>query len=208
MAFRKGDPEGHRWTTDEPLFALWSPENVSYLRDAEEARWQGHSFFFLPGVTWTLFANHVGLKARIQPPCVFDASGSRLTPVGSLFSANQFIAILNSNVFSFILKKFIKNTQDVEINDLRMAPVVVPTKTQAIKLEKLSKWAIRAKELSLTGAESDAELLMFCRTLSEKQIQMKMFQSVEDCLAVIELGVNWAVEELYGVEGAGPFDEF
>jgi hypothetical protein len=46
VAFRKGDPEGHRWTTDESLFALWSPENVTYLVDAEKARWQGHSFFF------------------------------------------------------------------------------------------------------------------------------------------------------------------
>jgi hypothetical protein len=29
-----------------------------------------------------------------------------------------------------------------------------------------------------------------------------------DCLATIELAVNWEAEKLYGVEGAGPFDEF
>lgn len=217
VAFRKGDPEGHRWTTDEPLYALWSPENVSYLRDAERARWQGHSFFFLPGVTWTLFANHVGLKARIQPPCVFDASGSRLTPMGSLFSSNQFIAILNSDLFSFILKKFIKNTQDIEINDLRMAPLVIPTARQG-QLETLANWAIKAKHLSLADDQPTAELLNFCKALSRKQLaapsylrpnaQMTMFQSPNDCLAIIELAVNWIVEDVYGMESAGPFDEF
>ncbi len=80
IPFRKGDPEGHRWTTNEPLYICWSPENVEHLQSVSEARWQGHSFFLQSGVTWTLFANHVGLKARLQPPCVFDAGGSRLTP--------------------------------------------------------------------------------------------------------------------------------
>lgn len=218
VAFRKGDPEGHRWTTSESVFILWTPENVRHLQCASEARWQGHSFFFLPGVTWTLHANHVGLKARLQPPCVFDASGSRLTPIGSLLSAHQFLAILNSDLFSFIIKKFIKNTQDYEINDLRMAPIVGPTRSQGAELEFLAKWAVTAKELSLGGADPTPELVAFCKVLSEKQkagpmylqpdAQIRMFHSVDDCLAIIELGVNWAVEQLYGVEGLGPFREF
>lgn len=218
IPFRKGDPEGHRWTTNEPLFVLWSPENVKHLQSAPEARSQGHSFFLQPGVTWTLFANHVGLKARLQPPCVFDAGGSRLTPVGNLLSPHQFLAILNSDLFSFIIKKFIKNTQDYEINDLRMAPIVVPTSQQAVELEKLSKWAVKAKQLSLDGAEPTAELVSFCKILNQKQKaapaylqpdpQMRIFHTVDDCLGGIELAVNWVVEQLYGVEGLGPFNEF
>ncbi len=218
VPFRKGDPEGHRWTTNEPLFIHWSPENVKYLQTAPEARWQGHSYFLRAGVTWTLFANHVGLKARLQPPCVFDAGGSRLAPVGKLVSINQFIAILNSDLFSFIIKKFIKNTQDYEINDVRMAPIVVPTRLQSVELEDLSGWAIKAKQLSLDGADPTAQLVSFCKKLNQKQArapsylqprpQMRMFQTADDCLAGIELALNWTVEQIYGVEGFGPFNEF
>jgi len=35
-----------------------------------------------------------------------------------------------------------------------------------------------------------------------------LLATVEDCLAVVELAVNWEAEKLYGVEGLGPFDEF
>ena len=38
--------------------------------------------------------------------------------------------------------------------------------------------------------------------------QLKIFETAADCLAVIELTVNWEAEKLYSVEGLGPFDEF
>ncbi|MBI3935296.1 MAG: hypothetical protein HY316_11460 [Acidobacteria bacterium] len=215
---RKGDPEGHRWCSAEPLWINWDQASVCYLQNAPESRWQGYSFFFLPGVTWTLHANHVALKARVQPPCVFDASGSRLTPIGNLLTVNQFLALLSSDLFSYIVKKFVKNTQDYEVNDLRMAPIVVPSRSQAKELESLANCAIKAKELSLKNAEPAAELVTYCRNLVERQQtapaylqprpQILLLHTSEDCLAIIELAVNWAVERLYGVEGLGPFHEF
>lgn len=218
VPFRKGDPEGHRWTTADPLWINWNRENVWYLQTAPECRWQGQSFFFIPGVTWTLHANHVGLKARLQPACVFDASGSRLTPIGKTLSPNQFLAVLNANLFSFIIKKFVKNTQDYEINDLRMAPVIIPSRSQGQELEALANLALEAKELSLQRAEPTASLVGNCRKLADKQKaapgylqpspQLLLLNSADDCLAIIELAINWAVERLYGVEGLGPFNEF
>jgi hypothetical protein len=217
-AFRKGDTEGHRWTTVDPLYIEWNRSNVRYLQSAPEARWQGHSFFFLPGVTWTLHANHAALKARTQPACVFDASGSRLTPIGSVLSPNQFLTILNADVFSFVIKKFVKNTQDYEINDLRMAPIVIPTRSQGSELESLAKLATQAKELSLNNAVPTVALVRECQKLVDKQnyapvylrpdSQMILLHSSTACLAVVELAVNWAVERLYQVEGLGPFNEF
>jgi hypothetical protein len=218
VPFRKGDPEGHKWTSLGSLCINWDTENVRYLQTSAEARWQGYAFFFLPGVTWTLHANHVGLKARLQPVCVFDASGSRLTPMGYTFTANQFLAMLNADLFSFIIKKFIKNTQDYEVNDLRMAPIVVPNRSQGKELETLATWAIKAKELSLNGSEPSVELVAFSKKLAEGQIsaprylqpnpQLLLVHTADDCLAIIELAINWAVERLYGVEGLGPFNEF
>jgi len=37
---------------------------------------------------------------------------------------------------------------------------------------------------------------------------LRLLETPADCLAVVELMVNWEVEKLYGVEGLGPFDEF
>lgn len=38
--------------------------------------------------------------------------------------------------------------------------------------------------------------------------QLKLLHTAADCLAVLELAVNWETEKLYGVEGLGSFDEF
>jgi hypothetical protein len=38
--------------------------------------------------------------------------------------------------------------------------------------------------------------------------QMLLLETTGDCLAVLERAVNWEAEQLYGVAGLGPFDEF
>jgi hypothetical protein len=218
VPYRKGDSEGNRWLTPETLMIQWSTKNVRELQSSEKSRWQGTGYFFQPGVTWTLHANHVALKARIQPPCVFDASGSRLTPFGQVLSSSQFLAILNSDLFSYIVKKFVKNTQDYEINDLRMAPIVLPTSAAASELGALADTAVKAKQLVIDGRLPSGEFLFECKRLATKlesaptylrpYVQLALVDTAEDCLQVAELNINWAVERLYGVEGLGPFDEF
>ncbi len=99
-----------------------------------------------------------------------------------------------------------------------MAPIVMPTKSQGLELDTLSQWAFKAKQLSLDEKDPTAELVSFCRKLSQKQSaapsylqpdqQLCMFQTADDCLTAIEFASNWAVERLYGVEGLGPFSEF
>jgi hypothetical protein len=219
VPFRKGDPEGNRWIDNEPLFVDWSRASVDWLSTASEARWQGHKMFFTAGVTWSLHANHVAVKSRYQQPCVFDASGSRLTPMASLMNTEVFLAILNSDVFSFFLKKFTKHNQDVEINDVRMMPLVMPTRGQGKRLTELAEQAMEAKRLTFAGATPPNKLVTSVRALSDElaakapaylrpSAQLKLLHTAADCLAAIELGVNWEAEKLYGVEALGPFDEF
>jgi hypothetical protein len=219
VPFRKGDPEGNRWIDNEALFVDWSRASVDWLSTVPEARWQGHKMFLTAGVTWSLHANHVAVKSRYQQPCIFDASGSRLTPLAALMDAEVFLAILNSDVFSFFLKKFIKHNQDVEINDLRMMPLVMPTRRQAKRLKELAEQAMEAKRLTFAGATPPNEVVAAVRGLSDElaakapaylrpSVQLKLIDTAADCLAVIELAVNWEAEKLYGVEGLGPFDEF
>ena len=217
--FRKGDPEGNRWSDNEPLYIDWSKNAVNWLSSSPKARWQGHRFFFTPGVTWTAVANHVALKSRWQNPCIFDADSMRLTPVGKTFDTLAFLAVFNSDIFSFLKMKFIKHTQKWEIGDLRQMPIVIPTRQQERQLKKLAELCLEAKRLALAAKPATQELTATARTwilellatgpnYLQPPAQASTLQSPEDCLAVFELAVNWHAEKLYGVENLGPFDEF
>jgi len=219
VPFRKGDPEGNRWVDNEPLFVCWSRENVDWLSTAPEARWQGHRFFLTAGITWTAVANHVAMKARYQDPCVFDADSMRLTPRASVIHPLAFLALLNSNVVSFLKLKFMKHTQKWEIGDLRQLPLVTPRAAEARRLQQLAERAMEAKRLTFTGGDAPHALVAFARNLSADLLahapaylhppaQQRLLATPADCLEVIELAVNWEAEKLYGVEGRGPFDEF
>ena len=224
VPFRKGDPEGNKWTDVEPLFIDWNSNNVRFLHnnsgrpEPNMPVVRNAHLYFTEGVTYTLLGNHVALKAKMQPKCVFDAGASRLTPVVPSISSYTFLAVLNSDLFSYVVRKFIKNTAAYEINDLRMAPFVMPNSDQASRLELLAQRAVEAKQLALRKQDPPADLVQFSRNLAQAQMraptylrprpQLLLLASAEDCLNAIELSVQWEVEKLYGVEGLGPFDEF
>jgi hypothetical protein len=191
VPFRKGDPEGNKWVSFDPLYICWSAENVKWL-----FAHSGHSednmpvirnahVYFTTGITWTAVANHVPLKARLQPACVFDADSMRLTPIGAL-SPLAFLAVLNADLFSYMKWRFIKSTQKYEIGDLRLLPLVVPTPKQNRQLEALAQRAVAVQTDILQNGRD------------ERRAE----------LDAIQREVNEAVEDLYGVTGLGPFDEF
>jgi len=218
VPFRKGDPEGNKWIDHEPLFINWSKENVEWLQNAPEARWQGQEFFFQKGITWTRGANHTSVKARFQEECIFDVNAMRLTPITQLCTAEILLSIFNSDTFSFILKKFVAHTWMVQINDIRKMPIIVPSTDRASELETLARKAVEAKDLIFMKLQPSRELVDFCHGLAKNQKhapeylrppkQLKLISTADNCLNIIELAVHWAVERLYGVEGHGPFNEF
>jgi hypothetical protein len=225
VPFRKGDPEGNRWLDNNPLFIDWRAEPVAWLFDNSgrpEPRMpvvRNAHLYFRPNVTWSRTANHTDMKARLQPRCVFDSDSTVLTPVIQSLPALAFLALLNSCLLSFLCKKLLNNTNKYEITDLRMLPVAIPGFHQARRLAQLAEWAITAKRLVFNGEAPSNELTAFARSLDQQlwgegppylrpDAQMRLLDTAEACLGIIERAVNWEVERLYGVEGLGPFDEF
>ncbi len=220
VSFRKGDPVGNKWSNIEPLFILWSKDNADYIRTSKDARWQGYQYFLKEhGIAWTRGANHTCIKARLQSDCIYDVGGMQISAMKtSNLSDLSLLSIFNSNIFSFILKKFIAHTWMVQINDIRQMPIVIPTKDQAITLETLANRAVEAKELTLRKQDPSVELIEYSRQLVKEQQhapkylqprpQLLLLDSSEECLHAIELAVQWGVEKLYGVEGMGPSEEF
>ena len=218
LPYSKGDKEGNKWTNIQDLFINWRSENLQELKTLSTARWQGHKYFLKSGVTWSDTGNHVALKSRIAPISIYDVSGMRLNPIIASLTSFSLLAVLNSNVFSFFIKKFIDHTQKYQINDIRQTPVVIPTKKQSMKLDTLAMQSIKAKELMFQKQDPLPDLIKYCRQLANEQKgapsylqprqQLLLLDSSEDCLNALELSVQWEVEKLYGVEGMGPFDEF
>jgi hypothetical protein len=226
VPFRKGDPEGNRWLENVPLFIDWSAANVAWLfensgrKSPQMPVMRNPDYFLLAGVSWTRGANHVPIKAKLVEPAIMDVNAMKLSPMpNTTLTAEILLALFNSQVFSFFLKKFIAHTWMAQISDLRMMPLVMPTAAEARRLQQLAERAMEAKRLTFTGGDAPHALVAFARDLTADLLahapaylhppaQQRLLTTPADCLEVIELAVNWTAEQLYGVEGCGPFDEF
>ena len=134
-------------------------------------------------------------------------------------SANVFMAIFNSDVFSFMKMRFHQHTAKWEIGNLRQMPIVMPNKKQHSALAELATLAMATKRHEFAGSTPANDLVSRVREIGERlradapsylrpSAQGFLLAGPGDCLEVIEKAVNWEVEKLYGVEGLGPFDEF
>lgn len=219
VPFRKGNPDGSRWLDNELLFIQWTTEDVRWLATDPSARWQGHTFFLTPGVTWSAVANHVAVKSRYQESCVFDADSMRLTPLPKTLNAEAFLAIFNSDIFSFLKMKFIQHTAKWEIGNIRQIPIVIPTPAQEAELAGLARQCMDIKRSSFTSESLSQESIATVREWAKRlaseapdylrpNAQLTFATDPKDCLIILERAVSWSAEKLYGVVGQGPFDEF
>jgi hypothetical protein len=225
VPFRKGDPTGNRWLDNEPLFIEWTQEVAQFMfsnsgRKAPNMPVIRNAHLYLtPGITWSAVGNHVSVKARYQEPCAFDADSMRLTPILGTIDAEAFLAIFNSDIFSFLKMKFVKHTAKWEIGDMRQIPLVLPTPVQESELAELARQCMAMKRSAYASASLDqdqvASVRAWARRLQQEapaylrpSAQMNLAVSPDDCLTILERAVSWRAEVLYGVEGEGPFDDF
>jgi hypothetical protein len=225
VPFRKGDPDGSRWLDNEPLFIQWTPDDVAFLFGNSGKSASGMPvirnphLYLTSGVTWTRVGNHVAVKSRFQEPCVFDSDSVRLTPMAKTIGSEAFLAIFNSDIFSFLKMRFFQHTAKWEIGNIRQIPIVIPTPAQESELAGLARQCMELKRASFTNEplsqESIAAVREWAKRLASEapdylrpSAQLTFATDPKDCLTILERAVSWSAEKLYGVEGQGPFDEF
>ncbi len=225
VPYRKGDPDGSRWIDNQPLYIDWSPPQVNWLfsnsgrSEAGMPVMRNPHLYFTEGITWTRVGNHAAAKARLQPRCVFDSDSVRLTPLQGTIAPFVFLALFNSDVFSYMKMRFFQHTAKWEIGNLRQLPIVMPTRPHHSRLEELAKLCIEAKRAEFSNQPPSNALVARTREISAElrnhapaylnpSAQQLLLETPFDCLAVLEQAVNWEAEKLYGVEGKGPFNEF
>ena len=78
------------------------------------------------------------LKARLKNATVNDVGSMSLMSVCDLPNI-YFVALLNSNIMFDYYREFINCTVNIQINDLRQLPVVIPTSTAVTSIVQLFK---------------------------------------------------------------------
>ncbi|WP_293737045.1 hypothetical protein [uncultured Parasutterella sp.] len=121
---------------------------VRFLKTDPKARYQGYKFYFREGFCWNNVLNPEArlLKVRIKGASVNDVGSMSLIPYEQMPSSKFFAAILNSNLLFDFYREFINCSVNIQINDIRQLPVVIPTPAQQSTLESLVNKAIRYRK--------------------------------------------------------------
>jgi hypothetical protein len=159
VPYDKGDRDGNRWWAPTPYYIDWSRENVRVLQTDPKARWQGYQFYFREGFCWTnvLNPNARLIKARLKDKSVNDVGSMSLYVIVNYLNTKFIICILNSNLLFDYYRTFINYSVNIQINDIRQLPIVIPTSKQLKEFELIFDRAKRVQEEKLSGKISEEE---------------------------------------------------
>lgn len=177
VVYDKGDKDGNRWYLESPYYISWTKENVHLLQTDPKARWQGYNFFFKEGFCWTnvlMPTNEESkyIKCRLKGKSVNDVASMSLYNKYNMTSVLYFVALLNSRFMYNYLKEFINNTVNLQINDFRQLPIIIPSEEQLNQLNDITKRAITIKQ-SVYSSGQDVE---------KQQNLADLQQELEDCV--------------------------
>ena len=158
VPYDKGDKDGNRWYLETPFAIAWSKENVQYLKTDKKARYQGYSFFFREGFCWNnvLNPNARLLKVKLKAATVNDVGSMSLISTSEYLSNAFFVSVLNSNIIFDYYREFINCTVNIQINDLRQIPIIIPSKEELTNIESLFETIYASKKESFESNEKGA----------------------------------------------------
>ena len=82
------------------------------------------------------------LKAKLKLASVNDVGSMSLMPILEELSSKFIIGLLNSNLIFDYYREFVNCTVNIQINDIRQIPIVIPQKEQLKVFESLVAKAI------------------------------------------------------------------
>lgn len=178
VPYDKGDKDGNRWYLRTPYYIDWSMENIDWLKQDTKARFQGYQFYFRAGFCWinVLNPNARLIKTRLKEKSVNDVGSMSLYSFSDKISDKFCVCLLNSNLLFDYYRTFINFTVNVQINDLRQLPVIIPSKEQLADFEDLfdHAYAIKVSQFDgkITNAIADQKLQEIQKELDEKVLRL------------------------------------
>lgn len=186
VPYDKGDKDGNRWYAPTPYYIDWNRENVKILQTDPKARWQGYQFYFREGFCW----NNVStpkleeskyIKCRFKEKSIHDVASMSLFTMScernTLINTYYLISLLNSRFLFHFLKIFINESVNLQINDIRQLPIIIPNSDQLRFLENIFNRAVAIQKYK------------FSKKISEEEAEKELKQIQEE--------LNKFVEEMY-----------
>ena len=176
VPYDKGDKEGNKWYIENPYLIDWSKENVHYLKTSPKSRYQGYTFYFREGFCWNnnLNERYFNIKCKEKKAGIHDVASMSLFELTSKVPAYYLVTMINSSLCGYFYRMFLNNTVNVQVNDLRMLPVIVPSEEQLIESKKLFDDAVKVqkaffnqeissdeREKQLINIQTDVDNLVF-----------------------------------------------
>ena len=115
----------------------WYLLTVRFLKTDPKARYQGYTFYFREGFCWNNVLNPEArlLKVKLKGASVNDVGSMSLFPLSNLCSSKYIIALLNSNLLFDFYREFINCSVNIQINDIRQVPIIIPSTSQLNDVE-------------------------------------------------------------------------
>ena len=165
VPYDKGDKEGNKWYIENPFVIDWSKENVHYLKTSPKSRYQGYTFYFKEGFCWNnnLNERYYNIKCKEKKAGIHDVASMSLFQLTTKVPAYYLVTLINSSLCGYFYRMFLNNTVNVQVNDLRMLPIIVPSKEQLTECKALFNDAIETQKAffnqKISPAERDSRLL-------------------------------------------------
>ncbi len=155
VPYDKGDKDGNRWYFESPYVIAWTKENVDFLKNDPNARYQGAAFYFKEGLCWTLLLNENSkyFKVRIKGKTINDVNAMAIYPFEDCPEYTQYIiCLLNSYTLFHHKRNFVSSNAAFQINDARQLPIIIPTSEQLLKFKALFDNAVAIKKQQFSAA--------------------------------------------------------
>ena len=165
VPYDKGDKDGNKWYNENPFVIDWSIENVNFLKTSSKSRYQGYTFYFKEGLCWNnnLNEKYYNIKCKEKKAGIHDVASMSLFELTTKVPAYYLVTLINSSLCGYFYRMFLNNTVNVQVNDLRMLPVIVPSAKQLTDCKELFDSAVGVQKAffnqQISAGERDPQLL-------------------------------------------------
>jgi hypothetical protein len=133
VLYSKGNENGSVWSVQSEQYIDWRTSKVKELKEGvvTNSRYQGTEFYFKPGFGWVDYFSSK-IKGFFVDETVYSKNVVKFH--SDLIDDRYLLALINSTLIAYIIKKYITNTRTLQINDGKLIPVIIPEKNHYQKI--------------------------------------------------------------------------
>jgi len=164
----------------------WSRSSVKWLFEKSGKKGtampviRNPEYYFKGGVTFGRTSGSI-LKPKVALGSIFDTETPLLANLFEVTTPKYLAAVFNSKLPLLILNEFINHTVHIQLNDLRLLPIVIPTESQRKEIEVLVDQAIQIQKMRYTT--------------NDEEEKSHLWQKLQE----IQKQIDKKVEEVYGI---------